>query len=250
MKKSVLVLFALMSIVEITCGQKKNNDVIYLKNGVVIHGQIIRSLLTGQVIFKKRDNNILVFEPAQFDSIRKTSKVVKKIHPGYFNLTEAGILTGNSANSNKSPFSLINISGWQFKNQFSAGVGAGIEFLKETYLPVVADFRYSLNRQGANPFFGIQGGYSFALDKPNGIYSNLLIHTSPEFNSGSNLEMNAKGGLLLNPCIGICTPLGGNMALTFSAGYRMMRNRYSRSDGYKIDIDYNRLSLKIGLLIQ
>ncbi len=244
------MLFALLSIVEITCGQKKNNDVIYLKNGVVIHGQIIRSLLTGQVIFKKRDNNIMVFEPIQFDSIRKTGKVAKKIHPGYFNLTEAGILTGNSANSNKSPFSLINISGWQFKNHFSAGVGAGIEFLKETYLPVVADFRYSLNRQGTNPFFGIQGGYSFALDKPNGIYSNLLIPTSPGFNSGSNLEMDAKGGLLLNPCFGICTPLGNNMALTFSAGYRMMRNRYSRSDGYKIDIDYNRLSLKIGLLIQ
>ena len=244
------MLFALLSIVEITCGQKKNNDVIYLKNGVVIHGQIIRSLLTGQVIFKKRDNNIMVFEPIQFDSIRKTGKVAKKIHPGYFNLTEAGILTGNSANSNKSPFSLINISGWQFKNHFSAGVGAGIEFLKETYLPVVADFRYSLNRQGTNPFFGIQGGYSFALDKPNGIYSNLPIPTSPGFNSGSNLEMDAKGGLLLNPCFGICTPLGNNMALTFSAGYRMMRNRYSRSDGYKIDIDYNRLSLKIGLLIQ
>jgi hypothetical protein len=238
MGKSLLVLIVLLLLADLTFGQKKNNDVIYLKNGVVINGQILSSLPTGQVIIKRRDNSHWVYEPAQYDSIRKTSKGIKKVHPGYFNLTEAGILTGNSGNSNKSPFSMINLSGWQFKNQFSAGIGAGVEFLNETYLPVVADFRYYLKRQGTNPFFGIQGGYSFALEKPD------------SYSLNNNLEMSAKGGFLLNPSVGICTSFGENLALTFSVGYRMMRHRFSATDDYKIDIDYNRLSIKIGLLIQ
>ncbi len=249
MRKSVLVFLSLLFLVSITFAQKRKKDVIYLKNGSIINGQIISSLPSGMVKIKTKDNSLWVFEPLQYDSISATKSTIKQLHYGYFNLTEAGILAGNSDNLYNAPFTLMNISGWQFKNRFSAGLGTGVEFWSETYLPVVADIRYYLQRQSVNPFFGIQVGYSFALDKPDMQY---VYDSTPVWRggTGSTLEMKANGGLLINPSVGICTSLNENMALTFSAGYRFMRHRYSREDNYKIDIDYNRLSIKIGLIFQ
>jgi hypothetical protein len=249
MKKSAFVFLAMLFLVNISFARKGKKDVIYLKNGSIINGLIISSLPSGQVKIRTKDNSLWVFEQSEIDSISRTNNALKQIHPGYFNLTEAGILAGNSDNKYKAPFSLINISGWQFKNRLSVGAGAGIEFFSETYLPVVADFRYYLNRQGVNPFFGIQGGYSFALDKPDMqyVYDYARIWPGP---TNSTLEMKAKGGFLLNPSVGLCTSLNENLALTFSAGYKIMRHRYSREDDYNIDIDYNRLSIKVGLIFQ
>jgi len=253
MKKSALVLLALLFLVNLSFAGKGKKDVVYLKNGGVINGQIISSLSSGQVTIKTKDNSLWVFEASQIDSISKKSNTFSQIHLGYFNLTEAGILVGNSNNKYATPFSMMNISGWQFKNQFSIGAGAGVEFFSETYLPVVADFRYYLKPQGLKPFFGLQGGYSFSLDKPDKQY----VYAAYPYDSNiwrnptvDALEIKAKGGFLINPFVGFSTPLGENLALTFSAGYRIMRQRYSREDHYLIDIDYNRLSLKIGLLFQ
>jgi len=258
MKKTTLVFMALLFLVNLSFARNGKKDIIYLKNGSVINGQIISSLPSGQVKIKTKDNSLWVFEASQIDSISKTTTAFNQIRTGYFNLTEAGILVGNSNNKYSSPFSLMNISGWQFENRISVGAGAGVEFFSEAYLPVVADFRYYLKRQGLNPFFGLQGGYSFALDKPDRIYAYNVsspYYFDPLGNSfmspiGGPLKLRAKGGFLLNPSVGICTPLGENLALTFSAGYRIMRQRYTREDNYLIDIDYNRLSLKIGLIFQ
>lgn len=240
---------ALLFLVSITFAQKKKKDVIYLKNGSIIQGQIISSLPSGQLKIKTRDNSLWVVESPEIDSIGQAGYALKQIRPGYFNLTEAGILAGNSDNKYSAPFSFMNISGWQLRNWFSVGAGAGVEFFSETYLPVVADFRYYLKRQAVNPFLGIQGGYSFALEEPDMqyVYDYSGIWRGP---TGEALEMKAEGGYLINPFAGISTSLNENLALTISAGYRFMRHRYSREDNYKIDIDYNRLSIKIGLIFQ
>ena len=250
MKKTALIVYALLFVVNICFAKNTKRDVIYLKNGSVINGQIVSSLPTGQVKIRTKDNSLWVFEPSQIDSIHYSQSIISgyNYHPGYFNLSEAGILAGNSKNKYDAPFSLMNINGWQFKNRVSVGFGAGIEMMSETYLPVVADIRYYLKKQGVNPFFAIQGGYTFALDKPDPQY--VYTYSGIWGGSSSTLKMKATGGLLLNPSVGLITPINENMALTFSAGYRMMRHRYSREDNYKIDMDYNRLSVKIGLLFQ
>jgi hypothetical protein len=250
MKKYALVFMALLFFVSLAFARKAKKDVIYLKNGSVINGQIVNLSPSGQVKIRTRDNSLWVFESSEIDSLSSTSgNGLKQIHKGYFNLTEAGISAGNSDNKYTAPFSLMNISGWQFNNRFSVGAGAGIEFFSETYLPVVADFRYYLKRQGLTPFFGIQGGYTFALDKPDLQYvynyaSNWVMPVS------NTMEMKAKGGLLINPSVGFCTSLNNNLAITFSAGYKVMRHRYSFENDYDIDIDYNRLSIKVGLIFQ
>jgi hypothetical protein len=197
------------------------------------------------------DKSYHVYELAQYDSIGK----INRTPPRFFNLTEAGVLTGNSNSKYAAQLSLMNISGWQFKNHFSLGAGAGVEFFSETYLPVVADLHYSFHLRGMNPFIGFQTGYSFAISKPDSAYSYYYAELSNYYGStpGKYVGVKAEGGFLINPFVGICTALSENLALTFSVGYRFMRLHYTYTDpydNYKFDNDYNRLSLKIGLILQ
>ena len=258
MKKTTLIIIALLLSGSISFAKDRNRDVVYLKNGSIIKGQILTDLqgfknLEGLVKIRTKDNSLWVFKAVEIDRISrshsdKPGRSDTLVHKGYFNLTEAGILAGNSKNEYEGPFSLMNISGWKFKNNFSVGIGTGIEMMSETYLPVVADIRYNLKKHGASPFFGVQGGYTFALDKPDPQY--VYTTTGIWRGSGSTMDMKARGGFLLNPSVGLITPINESMALTFSAGYRIMRHRYQREDNYNIDMDYNRLSVKIGLLFQ
>lgn len=240
--------------------QRSKQDVVYLKNGSVIRGKIVLQDPGKLIKLKTADRSLWVFTNDQIDSIKKPVPVrVQLPHKtGYFNLTEIGVLAGNYSNATKAPFSLINISSWYFEKGFSTGLGVGIEFSNESYLPVVADIRYYIREKHPMPFISLQAGYSFSLG---GSFAETFraiddIRVSPMYYVGtipnySNGAISAKGGFLINPAIGIQTPLNENLALTFSAGYRWMRHRYNRSsDNYKLDVDYNRLSLKVGLLFK
>jgi hypothetical protein len=236
--------------------QKRNHDVVYLKNGSILRGTVVLIDPGKFIKLKTPDRNVWVFEQEKVDSIVRTSKVQISQKNGYFNLTEMGVLAANSANYKKNPFTLMNISSWKFENGFSTGIGVGVEFFNETYLPVVADFRYFILKSGAMPFVSIQGGYSIPLG---GTYSQQIYVDSPVMWNSSLIyrppvptttDISARGGWLLNPAIGIQSPINENLAITFSAGYRMMRHRYGKNDTYKLDVDYNRLSLKVGLLFK
>jgi hypothetical protein len=257
MRITILLVTLLCSLT--LCAQKRNRDVVYLKNGSILRGTILLADSVHYIKLKTPDRNVWVIEKEKIDNIVvRPSKIPIPQKSGYFNLTEMGVLVGNSANYKKNPFTLMNINSWKFENGFSTGIGVGVEFFNETYLPVVADFRYYLRKSGAIPYVSLQGGYSIPLG---GTYSQQQIYyASPYFlespiyfwdpPSPATTDVSSRGGWLLNPAIGIQTPLNENLALTFSAGYRMMRQRYGKNDTYKLDVDYNRLSLKVGLLFK
>ncbi len=233
--------------------QKSEKGVVYLKNGSIVRGALLSQDPGQPVKIKTSDNNIWVFERTAIDSISQKNRQNGSFKTGCFNLTEAGVLAWTPDNAYNAPFTFMNISGWQFANGLSAGVGAGVEFFSEAYLPVVADLRYYFGKQGVLPFIGAQGGYSIALGKAdkqyvyNYAYDYNLIWPGP---IGQAVDVDARGGWLVNPSVGICAPIGDKLALTVSAGYRIMRHRYNREDNYKLDVDYNRLSLKVGLMFK
>ena len=249
MKKLILVFLTLLFIVNFAFPQGEKKDVIYLKNGSAVRGHIINRFPDGQIQIKRGDNSYQVYKLAQYDSIGK----IIRIQPKLFNITEAGILVGNSKDKYAAQPSLMNITGWRFNSGLSVGAGAGVEFLSEVYVPVVADFRYYLKCKGLHPFIGIQGGYSFAISKSDSVrvYYMELDNSFPSaFAPGVNLNVTAKGGFLLDPFVGISTKLNEKMALTYSVGYRIQRLHYIREDDYKFDTSFNRLVLKIGLMFQ
>jgi len=245
---SLVLLFCLPAI-----AQPGKHDVVYLKNGSVVKGKILLFDPEHSVKLKTKDDNVWVFEMNQVDSIARPIKAsaTSPIKTGYYNLTEMGVLAGNTNNVKSAPFTLMNVNNWQFDNGFAAGIGVGVHFFNETYLPVVADFRYFIRKHGPLPFVNLQTGYSIPVG---GDYSQTYyaydIMVRPGIWPNPNpteQDVSARGGFLVNPSIGFQSQISESLALTFSAGYSYLRHRYGKDELYKLDVDYNRLSLKIGL---
>lgn len=248
MRILTLILTIFFSLTLFAQGGKR--DIVYLKNGSIVRGAILLQDPGKLVKLKTPDRNIWVFNYDQIDSIKHVATVKSHQKTGYSNLTEVGVLAGNSNNLKSAPFTLMNVNSWKFANGFSTGIGLGIEFFNETYLPVVADFRYYLRKLGPVPFLSVQAGYAIPLG---GEYSQQMYYSDPLANGLSYVttqtrqDVSARGGFLVNPSIGILTQINENLSLTLSAGYSYQRHRYGKHDIYKMDVDYNRLSLKVGL---
>lgn len=241
-----ITLFALALFLSFSLfGQGRKRDVVYLKNGSILRGTIVVQDPGKLIQLRTTDYSLWVFQQDQIDSIKRLPSPRIASKTGYFNLTELGFFKGNIANTNKA-LSLLNISQWKFKNGLAPGIGVGIEFSNETYLPVVADIRYYFRDRQPMPFFSFQTGYSIPIRSsfsPSAYYG----YWSSSVNYSAT---KAKGGFLFNPSVGIQIPANDNLALLFSAGYYWMKYNYEGDKDYRLDIEVSRLSLKIGLLFK
>ncbi|MCE1197794.1 MAG: hypothetical protein LWW85_02395 [Marinilabiliales bacterium] len=237
-------------LISMALSAQKNRDIVYLKNGSILRGTILLVDSGKCIKLKTPDLNQWVFNYDQIDSIRQKKTVKAKSRSGYFNLTEIGVLTGNINNHSKSPLVIMNVNSWKLPNGFSAGAGIGLEFFNETYLPVVADIRYYLKSAGALPFVAFQGGYAFALGgqyQEQQIYYGYDVLTNRFAPTTISVDQSARGGILLQPSVGIAEKLNDNLSLVLSMGYSYQHHRYGKESTYRMDVDYNRFSLKIGL---
>ncbi|MBC7891806.1 MAG: hypothetical protein H7Y12_06305, partial [Sphingobacteriaceae bacterium] len=91
--------------------------------------------------------------------------------------------------------------------------------------------RGDLGKGRVSPFYALDAGYGLWLNRP--------------------ADVNAKGGLHLNPALGFRIATGNGTALSWSIGYKFQRastllegtNEYSVRQDYR----YNRLVLKMGI---
>jgi hypothetical protein len=167
---------------------------------------------------------------------------------GYFNITDMGLLIGSIQNRHPAPFIFLTTNGFHLTEQLSLGLGTGVEFLSGSYLPILVDVRYYVRNSGFSPFFSLFGGGTIPLDDDgsNGtVYSYDAYWPYPDYK-----PYEAKGGWLLNPGFGIRNMFGKNFGIIFAAGYRFQRLYYASGDDRRLTVDYNRLSMKIGIIFR
>lgn len=96
------------------------------------------------------------------------------------------------------PFAWQVLGYYVFNRCFSAGVGSGISCYEKTMIPVFADAKFMIARDGKFiPYLEYAIGYSFAPDK------------------------NANGGLYMYPSVGIQYSLFGKHKLFLALGYEL-----------------------------
>jgi hypothetical protein len=169
---------------------------------------------------------------------------------GYFNITDMGLLIGAPGNSNTAPFSFQTINGWHISEQFSTGLGVGVEFLSGSYMPITLDARYYVRNTNFSPFFFMNGGFALPLsDKSqSGYYWDVVRPDGPYEYEYDTYQ--ARGGWLVNPGFGIRNMFSDNFGITFSVGYRFERLYYKSEKGRERITDYNRLGLRIGIIFR
>ena len=169
---------------------------------------------------------------------------------GYYNVTDLGFLIGSTNNVNVAPFSILTVNGFQFTENFGAGIGVGVEFFSESYLPLVLDARYYFRNENFSPYAFVHGGYLFALDSDANqsiVYDHFYMWSSyiPPYR-----EVTPKGGWMVNPGLGIRNMFNDHFGLVFSVGYRFQSLHYEFSDDSELFMNSNRLDIKLGFIFK
>jgi hypothetical protein len=254
MKK--ICLFILVSLFTIsTMGQSRKGK-IFLKNGSIVKGKITESE-SSETIHIQSSGNLWVFPLKEIEKIDYSMEKPKKEEPevksDFSNHTQIGILKGNSDNSQVAPFILHSSLNYKVDNKIQIGLGSGVEFLKETHLPVFANIEYQFRDAWFSPYLFFKAGYTFPIEDSRTLYYDIIpyyVFSSSIWpgNYYGNNELNAKGGVLLNPGFGFINRFSYNFGMSFSVGYRFSRLHYSGENDYRLDVDYNRLSVTLGFI--
>lgn len=251
MKKKILILLMATLYLAPAFAQKGKKDIVFLKSGGIIKGQVITHDM--DVVKINSSGNQWVFKTAEVDSISKYSKQKQgtNYNLNFFFDTSMGVLVGNSGNNQKAPFSFMTSGNFRVIDKFYAGVGLGAEFLDETYMPVFGQFQYRFRASGFSPFVNLQAGYQVPLEKESHKnFNNYYVDYSSSYWPGyqTNQKLETEGGLLISPSIGFQQFTSDNFGWFFSFGYRYHQLNYSGENSYKLENNFSRLSLKIGFI--
>lgn len=252
----LLILFNILIsifISKFSLAQDKTQDVIYYKNGTILHGEIIEIKANESITLKSNCGDIWVISQADIDKVTKeqvpnffkledsTGQVSYKSE-GFYSNINVGFLFGSNLNTPFPPLSLMYVNGYQFDRGLALGAGLGLELLNEAYMPLVLDIRYTFKNSKVSHFIYVQGGYAVSIETPDPYDYDYYSYY------GSDLK--SKGGYLINPGIGFKLNLNNRNAFSFGIGYKFMQvqHTYNEFNGQEIErtIKYNRISLGFG----
>lgn len=252
MKKLCLFVFAFSTVLSVFAQSEKGY--VYLKNGTILKGKYQYSNDFNKLKVESA-GNLWIFEAAEVDSItgiharRLKTFNNESLNSPFYLRTEIGVLAGSDQNSQAAPFSFTSTINYQIRPKISIGTGLGLEFLKESYLPVFLNFEYKIRQSYSVPYFFLKAGYQVPLEESQGIYysssSSSSIWPGPLY---TNENRDAKGGFLLNSGIGYQRMFSSGFGMSFAFGYQFHRLHYKGENKYALDIDYNRLTIKLGIL--
>ena len=229
--------------------QTGRKDIVYLKSGGVIKGQVITR--DAELVKINSAGNEWVFKSNEVDSISeyKKKRDDESYRQGIFLDTSMGVLIGNANNAQQAPFSFMSSFNVRMFGNVYLGAGAGAEFLQETYMPAFGQLQIRFRDSKFTPFINLQAGYQLPMEdaksyQPVYYSSSNYIWPGPQYNT----ELDAEGGYMLNPSLGFQRFSSDNFGWFFAFGYRYHELHYSGKNGYKLETNLSRLSLKIGFI--
>jgi len=240
-----LLLSALLSYTLSAYAQEGLQDVIYLKNGSIVRGDVIEYKFGEYVKILSSGQNVWVFESDEIEKIAKEDAVPLKNkiefkEKGYFNVSDVGALAGSNSWGSTLSFSVLITNGYKFENRISVGLVTGLEVMRIVAIPALAEFRFDFTKGKTSPFVAVRGGYSFPLTNFESVANN------PTY----------QGGYSAGAVFGVRNYLANNTALVFSLGFRQTELishssvwwwEGGRRDIKTVDI-FNRVEVRLGFL--
>ena len=253
MKK--LFLFVLIALIAFPVLAQTKKGYVYLNNGSVLKGKYKYSDNLEKLKVKTSEG-VWIFETSEVDSIKSNiSLQTKEFNTNnskskIFIRTEVGVLLGNSNNSQSAPLSLTSSINYSINPKYSVGAGVGVEFLKESYMPIYMNFEYKFRESYSTPYLFLKAGYQIPLEESREIYYDAypIWMSSRPWPNNTQEPMDNRGGILINPGIGYQRIFSSGFGMSFAFGYQFHRLHYKGKNDYGLDIDYNRLTIKLGII--
>jgi hypothetical protein len=214
MKKSLLFLLALFIGITMMAQVEQYEDVVYLKNGSIIHGMIIEQIPNETIKIKTADRNVFVFEFDQIERITKEEVQAGASTPASPPEKYVGKQNGFEGTVDmyfaiefeygEPVLGMDAIAGYRFFPQLFIGAGTGFElFFDGSMMPFFVQVRADFVEAKATPFFYLNAGY--ALGWVNG-------------EDGSDY-----GGLMMEPGIGIRINIAKNFGMNLGSSFKFQR---------------------------
>jgi len=246
MKNLFLLITALLLTFAVYSQNVQYEDVVYLKNGSIIHGMIIEQIPNKTLKIKTADRNIFVFE---FDQIEK---ITKEEIPQEFIAKQQAEMPENQyiakENGFESEIDLLMavqlewaepvlgmhaIAGYRVIPQFFMGGGFGVEIYTDgNMLPLFLSIRTDFIKARVTPFFSANVGYAFGW--VNG-------------EDGSDW-----GGVFLEPGIGFRFNIAEHFGLNISSSFKFQKaysNNYYYDPLYPGNVHHERFAETYRLFI-
>jgi hypothetical protein len=236
--KNLLVVFILLMISIFKLSGQKSKEVLYLKNGSIIYGNLIE-VVSDQYKIKTSDGSIFIFPSSD---VEKFTKEIRQFNgrksEGFGFGLEAGILLGSQESEYEAPFSFNFLGGYTLNTKNTISIGSGVEFFGISYIPLFLEYKYLINEKRVTPFIYMRGG---------GVMHLGSLKTYDVYNQYE--PYNYKGGLSLGIGTGISWARDEYDSY-LSFGYRYAHTSYQRKE-YEQTIStyeniFNRLEIKFG----
>ncbi len=233
-------------------------DIVYLKNGSVIKGQLVSYEQGGMMRFQISENyqleildeeieRIVQGVPEDYDSLRRKRAYTRKPITPYLPAEDKWYSTAHLSTSFANSFDgtvmeagLQTTFGCQFSQWLGAGVGTGFVVYNvsvgEMVIPLFAEVRGYFKKTGRIPFYTLVAGYGWALKNE------------------SNWITEAEGGLMYGASLGWLLPARGkNPALLLDVGYRSQKASFTTDFDFwneetTRNYNYHRIVFRAGML--
>ena len=182
-------------------------EVIYLKNGSILRGNILETDTGVNVRFEIIGRNQLVIPDSAIQLILKNQQNQSS---GNETLTSPVELAANVSfyGGSKNSGGFTFVTSYHFPFRLSAGVGLGTEWFNYQQLPFSADVSYCFFGGPCSPFLYAKVGYALPLSKKENEY-----------------EPDYYGGVLAGTGAGLRFNFTKCNALIFSLGYRYQKSK-------------------------
>jgi len=220
---------------------QKSKDILYLKNGSMIYGKLIE-VTDDQYKIQTSDGSLFIYPLTEIEKLVTGVPDFdgrKKDGAGF--ALEAGILAGAQNSSYDAPFSFNFVGTYTLNSKYIFGLGSGVEFLGQPFMPVFLEIRQLLSEKRTAPYIFMRGGKLFHVS---GDAENIDA-TYPQYNVPKSFE----GGFSFTIGTGISWAKDNNETY-LSFAYRNMHTSYEELNYNKqtntYRNSYNRLEVKYG----
>ena len=204
-------------------------DVVYLKDGGILRGEIIEMTHGESLKILTAGRNVFVVMMEEVEKIAREPD--GKARSGYMNQTGMDLLYGNGHTTGR--FRMVN--GYWLTPRFSAGLGVGLTPYADplNLAPLFLDMNFRFLQARTTPYAGLRAGYSFSLATDN---SNIRDH---------------HGGFMINPSAGLVFDTLSGFGWFLNVGYNLEHAGYTRlswdNRAGRTDITYRRIQFGFGL---
>ena len=244
MKYLVLVLLLLGSFSRVTAQDTTAvMDYIYLRDGSVLKGKIQKKeKWSKEITILTSSGSLLTLqrkEISSIDHVRDTdirfkngTSIPTKGTYRVFSVAVNMARESDGGSDLEIGINPIHFSiGYRFRSQFCLGGGIGFDYYSFDYIPVYAEIRGDILKKRISPHYAMKAGYGLPTD------------------FFGNTDDQLKGGLMLNPTLGLRFALPQRMNVLLEAGYLFQYTSRTRRSTDRVDeILFQRLQFRMGLI--